>query len=316
MLDEGADTIVDQCLKIQEDEYVVVVNDGNDQELIDALMEKVSEATESYELVEYPEPSEHGEEPPQRVAEKLKSADVFIAPTKKSISHTDARRDANENGARGATLPGINHEIWNTSLQADYKEVERLSQKVYDLLEETGTIHIETSSGTDLRIDIDIDYFHTDTGLIHESGEFGNLPAGEADGGALNARGTIVIDHFPIVDGSQGAEIKVEDNKVVDVEGSEEFKEALFSTEGGQNVAEFGFGTNKEATLIGNILQDEKVFGTVHVAFGDNSSYVPKGDDNRVNCPIHWDVICMEPTVKFDDRLILDEGEPVFRQDL
>ncbi|WP_347722428.1 hypothetical protein [Candidatus Nanohalococcus occultus] len=175
---------------------------------------------------------------------------------------------------------------------------------------------METSTGTDLKIDVDIDYFEVDTGMIHESGEFGNLPAGEADGASLNARGTLVIDHFPIVDGSEGAKIRIEDNEVVEIEGGEEFREALFSTDGGRNVAEFGFGTNEEATLIGNILQDEKVLGTVHIAFGDNSSYVPKGDDNRVNCPLHWDVICEKPTVRFDDQLILDQGEPVFLKDL
>ncbi|WEL19050.1 hypothetical protein [Candidatus Nanohalococcus occultus] len=102
MLEKGAETIVEQCLKIKEGEDVVVVNDGNDQELIDTLVQKISEVTDSYELIEYEEPSEHGEEPPGKIAEKLKQADVFLAPTKKSISHTDARRNANENGARGA----------------------------------------------------------------------------------------------------------------------------------------------------------------------------------------------------------------------
>lgn len=316
MLEEGAKTIVEQCLKLREGERVVVVNDGNDPELVEALVSKVSERTDDHELVEYDELEEHGEEPPERVAEKLKSADVFIAPTNKSLSHTDARRDANENGARGATLPNINREIWNSSLQADYRRVEKLSEKVYSLLEDADTVHIETPSGTDLKIDVDIEYYETDTGLIHEPGEFGNLPAGEADGAALNARGKLVVDHFPILPEAQGTEIGIEDNQVVSIEGFEEFEETLFSTEGGCNVAEFGFGTNEEATLIGKLLQDEKVFGTVHVAFGDNSSYVPEGDENRVNCPLHWDVICRKPTVRFDEKLILEQGKPILLGDL
>jgi len=47
-------------------------------------------------------------------------------------------------------------------------------------------------------------------------------------------------------------------------------------------MAEFGFGTNPEATLIGNTLQDEKVLGTVHFAFGDNTSYVDSDDERSI----------------------------------
>lgn len=46
--------------------------------------------------------------------------------------------------------------------------------------------------------------------------------------------------------------------------------------------------------------------------FGDNSSYVPEGDQGRVEASIHWDAICIDPTVWFDDEKVLDRGEPVF----
>ena len=38
-LEDGAETIIDQCLKISDDEEVLVLNDSNDQELIDSLVE-------------------------------------------------------------------------------------------------------------------------------------------------------------------------------------------------------------------------------------------------------------------------------------
>ncbi|MFB6245885.1 MAG: aminopeptidase [Candidatus Nanohaloarchaea archaeon] len=311
-LQEGAETIVKQCLQISTDETVVVPDDGNDPDIVQATVEAASKAGKSCERVKYDEPDEHGEEPPERVAKKMKEADVFIAPTNKSISHTDARREANENGARGATLPGINKEIWNSSLLADYERVKEISEKVHDILQETETIRITTPSGTELELDVEIDLFHTDTGLIHEEGGFGNLPAGEADGGALNARGELVVDHLPILDGAEGAVLEIEENKVVGIERSEQIAEKFEEIDGARNVAEFGFGTNPEAEIIGNVLNDEKVLGTVHVAFGDNSSYVEKGDPRRVNCPIHWDVVCMEPTVRFDESVVLRKGDPVF----
>ncbi len=314
-LEKGAETIVHQCLAVKPGETVVVVNDGNDHDLIDALLEVLEENGNSPEYIEYEEPENHGEEPPGNVAEAMKQADIFIAPTLKSISHTRARVEACKSGSRGATLPGITREIWESSLQTDYGEVEELSEKVYQMLENTDEVRIETPSGTDLTLGIDIQYFHTDTGIIQQPGEFGNLPAGEADGFPVDANGTLAVDHLPPARDAEGSRIEISDGKVVAVKSEKEngLERKFGSIEGARKVAEFGFGTNPAATIIGNVLQDEKVLGTVHVAFGDNSSYVPEGDGKRVESGIHWDIICLKPTVRFDDRLVLENGNPVFR---
>ncbi|MFB6204258.1 MAG: aminopeptidase [Candidatus Nanohaloarchaea archaeon] len=307
----GAETIVEQCLDVKPGEKVVVVNDGNDPELIDAVLEVLDETGCKHELMEYPEPENHGTEPPEDVAEAMRDADVFIAPTKKSLSHTQAREEACEAATRGATLPGINREIWNSSLQADYSRVEEITEKVYSMLEETSEVRVKTPSGTDFTFEVDFDSFFTDTGMIEDPGEFGNLPAGEAHGGVRNGSGTIVIDHFPFA--PSGTEVRVEDSRVVDIEeaGSSELGRKIADSECVRNIAEFGFGTNPEAKLIGNTLQDEKVFGTVHIAFGDNTHYFSSGE-RRTECDIHWDTVCEDPTVWFDDQKVLDEGKPVF----
>ena len=309
-LKEGAHTVINQCLDVKPDETVLILNDSNDEDIIEALLEAAREKAAVVALKEFEEPENHGEEPPQEIADAMKDFDVVIAPTKKSLSHTNARTEACASGARVATMPGINKEIWNSSLQADYERVAEISEKVYDMMEETDTVRIETPSGTDIEFSLNIEYFHTDTGLIHESGEFGNLPAGEADGGVTDVNGTLVTDHFPFA--PSGTEIEIKDNKAVAVKEDEEsdLSQAFDDIEGARTVAEFGFGTNPEATLIGNVLQDEKVLGTVHIAFGDNTSYIT--DEGANQCDIHWDTVCESPTVYFDGEKVLDEGEPVF----
>lgn len=309
-LKQGARTVINQCLDVKPDETVLLLNDGNDEDIIGALLEAAREKAAVVALKEFEEPDNHGEEPPQEIADAMKDFDVVIAPTNKSLSHTNARTEACASGARVATMPGINKEIWNSSLQADYDRVAEISEKVYSMMEDTDRVRIKTPSGTDIEFSINIDYFHTDTGLIHEPGEFGNLPAGEADGGITDVNGTLVTDHFPFA--ASGTEIEVKDNKAVAVKEDQEseLSEAFNDIEGSRTVAEFGFGTNPEATLIGNVLQDEKVLGTVHIAFGDNTSYITGEGANE--CDIHWDTVCESPTVWFDDQKVLDEGEPVF----
>lgn len=302
--------MISQCMDVKSDETVLVLNDSNDEDIIEALLDAAREKAAVVALKEFEEPENHGEEPPQEIADAMKDFDVVIAPTNKSLSHTNARTEACESGSRVATMPGINKEVWNSSLQADYERVAQISEQVYDMMEETDKVRIETPSGTELEFSLNIEYFHTDTGLIHEPGEFGNLPAGESDGGVTDVNGALVADHFPFAPALQ--EVEVKDNKAVAVKEEErsELSEAFDNIEGSRTVAEFGFGTNPEATLIGNLLQDEKVLGTVHIAFGDNTSYITDEDANE--CDIHWDCICESPTVWFDDEKVLDEGEPVF----
>lgn len=313
-LSEGAETVVKQCLDVKSGEEVVVLNDGNDQDLIDPIIEVLEEVGADYQLIEYEEPENHGEEPPERVSEAMEQAEVVIAPTKKSLSHTDARHRANEAGTRIATMPTVTREVWNQSLNADYDEVRRLADEYYERLEGVSEVRIETPSGTELELEVDREFFERDTGFIQEEGDFGNLPAGEADGGVLDANGTLVVDHFPFA--PEGTEIEIRDGRAVAVrhpEGEESrLSEAFEEMECSRIVSELGIGTNKAASLIGNVLQDEKVFGTVHIAFGDNSSYFPEGHDRRNECDIHWDTICEDPTVWFDGEKVIDEGEPGF----
>lgn len=314
-LSAGAETIVNQCLNIQEDENVLVLNDGNDEDLINSLLEVLEDRDIENRLMEYEEPESSGTEPPKEVAEAMEKFDVVVAPTNKSISHTRAREGANKAGTRVATMPTVNKEIWNTSLQADYSEVKRITEKVHELLKDTSEVRVTTPSGTNLRFKVDIDTYDLDTGVIQEKGSFGNLPAGEPSGFPEGIEGTLVIDHFPFSPSARKVEIR--DGKVVALENEEgvessELEEAFEKHPCSRKMAEFGFGTNPEATLIDNTLQDEKVLGTVHFAFGDNTSYVGSDDERFNPCEIHWDAVCENPTVWFDDVKVLDEGEPVF----
>ncbi|MFB6181036.1 MAG: aminopeptidase, partial [Candidatus Nanohalobium sp.] len=266
-----------------------------------------------WRLMEYEEPESHGSEPPENVAEAMKTVDVVIAPTNKSISHTKAREEACEVGTVVASMPLVNKEIWKTSLQTDYSRVKKITEKAYALIEDTSRIRVETPSGTELEFEVDLRTYDQDTGIIGSKGELGNLPAGETDGFPVGINGELVIDHLPFA--PEGTKVEIKDGEVTAIKhpegvNSSELAEAFDEKPCSRRIAEFGFGTNPEATLIGVPIQDEKVLGTVHFAFGDNTFYV--GEERANPCGIHWDSVCESPTVWFDDEKVLDEGEPVF----
>ena len=128
-----------------------------------------------------------------------------------------------------------------------------------------------------------------------------NLPSGEVYVAPWNANGVIVIDGSMGGFGMLGSPLvlTVKDRRVVAIEGKESSRlSSILTDEASRNVAELGIGLNPCASLIGNVLEDEKVAGTVHIAVGDNSSF---GGD--VVADVHLDGIITEPTMYVDGRI-------------
>ena len=69
-------------------------------------------------------------------------------------------------------------------------------------------------------------------------------------------------------------------------------------------IAEFGIGTNDKAIITGKIIEDEKVMGTIHIAFGDNKSM-----GGTVRVASHLDGLVKLPTVWFDEKIIMSDGK-------
>jgi aminopeptidase len=312
---KGARIAVETCMKTKPEETVLVVTDTKMLKIAETLACSVSSIGAKTTVVIMEPTRRHGDEPPKPVAEAMKAADVVFAPTYMSLSHTDARRNATKQGARIASMPSITEDMMRVGgLTADYKKVASLTNKVATLLEKCSGVTISTPSGTDLTMSIKGRPADRDTGLFHKPGDFGNLPAGEVALAPVegSTRGTLVIDS--LVDAALGLSVTqplkvvVKDGRARNLIGPDaaRLKSLLEAADkNANNIAELGIGTNPKARLIGNVLEDEKVLGTVHIAVGDNTSFV--GGHTRSN--IHLDGILLQPTVKIDERLLMQDGK-------
>ncbi|RNJ27399.1 aminopeptidase [Halosegnis longus] len=303
-----ARTAVEQCLALQPDETCLVVTDDEREPIGRALYEAASEITNDASIVQFPPREQHAEEPPEPVAAAMREADTFLAPTTKSLSHTRARSAACEAGARGATLPGITDEVFTVGLDADYEEIAAECAAMLEQVADADEIRITADNGTDFTVEPGEREWHDDTGIIHESGDFSNLPAGEVFIAPETASGTYVVDGtispHGLLDEGHTVEVTVEDGYVTDFSDeavAAEFERA--SEDVGRdayNLAELGIGTNVAVTdLVGSVLLDEKAAGTVHIAVGDNASI---GGDT--DAPIHSDGVIRDPTVYVDGEEI------------
>jgi leucyl aminopeptidase (aminopeptidase T) len=299
----AAETAVNQCLALTSEESCAVVTDDERLRVGEALYDVASEVSDEAVLLRYPPGDQHGAEPPAPVAAAMHDADVVLAPTTKSLSHTRARSAATAAGARAATLPGVTPEVMVAGLDADYEAIAENCERVLEQVEDASEIRVTTEAGTDITFEPGDRAWKTDTGMVHDPGDFSNLPAGEVFVSPETATGTYVVDGTMMPHGRLDDRLlrfEVEDGYVTDIDDDavREQVETAAETVGrdAYNLAELGIGTNVGVVdLVGSVLLDEKAAGTVHIAVGDDASI---GGDTEA--PLHLDGILTDPTVSAD----------------
>lgn len=309
-IQKAAEVICKTCMAIKPEEKVLIITDSEMIHIAEVIEKEAIKITNNVEFYEREVGSGHGEEPKYELANKMLDKDVIIMPTTHSMSHTEARRKASEKGARIASMPGITKDAMERCIDIDYYSLSELHRYLREILVQSEEIRIVTDRGTDLRTSIH-NIRGMNPGLYVNRGDFGNLPTGEVDSGVKERKtsGRVVVDasfgglgklDSPIT-------IEIEDGYAVSIQGnfSYELKKMLDRIgEEAYKIAELGIGTNPEAIVTGNILEDEKAKGTCHIALGNDLTY---GGTNDV--PIHLDGIIRNPTIFVDEKKIMERGE-------
>jgi aminopeptidase len=185
---------------------------------------------------------------------------------------------------------------------AAWNELAAKQQILVDWL--TGKREIRlVGEGTDLKIDV------TGRKWINADGRK-NFPDGEVFTGPVESgtEGYVSFDMPAMTHGRsvEGIRLRFENGKVVDASATknEEFLlKQLDVDEGARYLGEFAFGTHFGIQrFTGQILFDEKIGGTVHMAVG--AGYPETGNSN--SSAVHWDMIC---DLRNGGRVEVD-GEP------
>jgi leucyl aminopeptidase (aminopeptidase T) len=319
-----AKNIVHICMNISAGENVLLITDQAMAEMRERLMAEILGAKPGQvwtyvlsdaqrPLVEYPQLL-------HRAAAEVDAAMVFYshALPEEAPGRLDLWRTCRENGTRVGYGVQIDDKILANELSADYQEIATITQRLKERLQGKDQVHVTTPLGTDLTLSIAGRDIKTDTGLIHQPCQFGNLPAGECFVAPLenSAEGVLVVDKsFPELVVDQPVRIVFEKGRAVVIEGGAEAQELLRRIEYGEQlengencrvIAELGIGTNPKARLTGKLMTDEKVMGSIHVAIGDNAS-PSYGGANQA--PIHIDGVVGQPTLVVDGESLIENGK-------
>lgn len=312
-LAKAVDAVVNDCLGVKPGEQVLVIANPATLGLGERLRGAAGQAGADAVLALMAERESHAAEPPRPVAAAMAAADVVLAPTMQSLSHTAARKAASEAGARIATLPGVTEEMLARVMSADMDELRRSGNAIAEILTAGSEARITCMRGSDLRLGLEGRSAIPDAGELTAPSAFGNLPCGEGFIAPVegSCEGTIVFDGTLAGVGlpADPVEMEIRRGRLAHAGGPDGEAFLALLTEHGPEattVAELGIGTNEKAIMTGNVLEDEKIKGTAHVAFGASAAI-----GGTIQVPVHLDCVITSPTVSVDGREIVREGELV-----
>lgn len=226
--------------------------------------------------------------------------DFVIALSYFSTSHTAFRKILNQLGTRYISMPLFDFEMFEGPLNIDFPDLEKETMEFWNNLQGKKGCIIRNDIGTELSFNFEGRELKADTGNFKKKGSFGNLPAGEVFVAPLETKteGNLVIEWTNEGKLKEPLIAKIKNGKVVDLKGDERVKiflNGIFERDERNNcLCELGFGTNRKAKRADNILEAEKIYGTAHVAFGDNITF---GGNNRAST--HIDYVIFNPKIEW-----------------
>ncbi len=317
MMAKGARSIVEINLGVKENEHIAIITEPKQMKIAEALAAAVVAAKAEPSIHILMPRERDGEEPPKTIAAAMKESDGFISAVYTSITHTHAVKNACANGSRGIMLTQFNeNQLIKGGVHADYYKAADNCKKVAKALAGAKIIKITTPLGTNLTLSGEGRRGNAMTGLV-KAGEFGPVPTVEANVSPVegSANGIIVADaSIPYIGiGLLKTPVKMEvkDGYILpeSITGGEEAEKLAKDwiskkDKNVYNVAEIGVGLNPECKFTGSMLEDEGVFGSLHIGVGTNITL-----GGIIKAPCHYDLIMTKPTLIADEITILKDGE-------
>jgi leucyl aminopeptidase (aminopeptidase T) len=319
----GAKNAVETCLAVRSDEHVALIADRASSAVAASLAEALRERNASFTglLLEDLGPRPMGNAP-KPVLDALETADVGILAMNPQPGELGARMAivqlVERRRIRYAHMVGVTPQIMQQGMRADYKMVDKLSDRLRERMLKAETLTVKTEAGTSISAHFshELDWVKT-SGLISPR-YWSNLPAGEVFTTPQTVDGTFVCDATAgdYFNGKYGdlqatpMKLTIEGGRLTKVECErddleKEFWDYCHTDENSDRVGELAFGTNLGLSeMIGILLQDEK-FPGVHIAFGD-----PYGSQTHANwkSKTHVDVLTRECDVWIDTDQIIEKG--------
>lgn len=324
-LTEGAENLIKTCMGMKPYENVLIVTDRNTLEvgkyIITAAYKYAADNVGLHILEDY------GERPftklPWNIEERIPLANVTVWAAQSQKGELPMRKRFRELAVeygREAHMPGVNKQMMEQGMCADYNEVFRLSNHVYDVVKKARIAEVSSLAGTKLRVELNPKLrWKISHGLLHNKGEWGNEPEGEDFICPGRVDGTLVAEELgdwigekygiltppeskrntPVYLEVQNSRVNLDDIRTKNKKLKADLAKYLRTDENSNRVGEFALPTNGEVMklpLIGDLLQDEKA--RLHVAFGHpypEDTGADWSSETHIDCIVKNATVVLQP---------------------
>jgi leucyl aminopeptidase (aminopeptidase T) len=319
----GARNAIRVCLNVQPRERVTVITDRECEDIAASLVHEIEQVGAPYKMFVLEDVASRPLTGlPAVIADDMERSEISIFAVHVQTNELRSRMEmtdiVNRRRMRHAHMVNINRQIMREGMRADYHKVDRLSQKVIDLVRVARSIRATTPAGSDFVAALNPNYKWLKTSGLISPDKWGNLPGGEVFTTPGEVNGTFVIDgvvgdylceRFGSLEATP-LTVRIKENRLTEAYSDNKELESAFwsythTDENSDRVGEFAIGTNIELThVIGHILQDEK-FPGIHIAFGN-----PYGAHTGADwySSTHIDVVGTRFDIWVDEQQIMRDG--------
>lgn len=309
---KGARKLVQTCARVKREDSVLIVTDANMIRIASALAGAAMAEDAETVITIVPQGKEHGHEPPRMVTAAMKNSTVIFTPVSRSITHTQALKDAVSGGARALVMTQFTEDMMvSGGIEADFEAMKPVCEKVAAALGRSKKAKVRSTGGTDLTMSLEGRKGNALTCIV-SPGQFSPVPNIEAAISPVEGttQGVAVADASVAGMGLIRSPIvaTIENGAIRALQGGEDadrLRTILEQTgdRNAYNIAELGIGLNPKSQMSGIMLEDEGVFGTVHIGIGTSITL-----GGKVKAALHYDLIMWKPTLELDDKPILKDG--------
>ena len=302
------------CVNARKGEQILVVTDtATDPKIANTILTAASKLGIEASTITMNPRSLPGLEPPPPVVAAMLAADVVIAPTSRTLYHTNARTAACARGVRFISMAGATMSVLGSrAMLADFPRQKKALDKLVRRLTLAKYVRVKNRLGTDLEFHIQGRRGFGVSGMATRRGEVTGSPDIEAYVAPVeeHTNGTLIVDGSTSVTGVVKKPIRIIIRRGIaeTISGGPDARRLSQTLRDAKNsnslrVCEFGIGLNPLARIRGSIIEDEGKLGTAHVALGDNTRL-----GGRNKAPTHIDLVLKTPHVMLDGTTVLNKG--------
>lgn len=324
-LQNAADRLIKEMLKVKEGETVVITADTcSNESVVNATAASVFAAGGKPMVITTSTPSGVGKAadndlPVEALGAALSHADVWIEYNKQWLLYSTPFEIAfnNNKKIRYINLVEMNPDLMIRNIgNVDMPLLSEFMHKFTDMNIKTKEYKVKTPNGTDLTFETNPNHLvccdagdASKPGMNMMPGQINIVPEFDTVQGILVFDGSLVPP-FRLLD--EPLKLTIENSTIVKVEGgrqADQFESWLksFNDPNMFKLAHMAYGVNPGAKLTGDIVEDERVWGCVEWGIGYVSPIdaPPVGQDAKSHC----DGICLNASVWLDGVQVLDNGK-------